>query len=376
MSRVPIKIYLSKPILTGDEDAHLKRVLDSGWIAPLGVECDSFEEELAKYTHRQFALCTNSGTSALHLALRVLGVTRGDIVLTSSFTFIGSVSPIHYLGASPVFIDSDERTWNLCPLVLEEALTELQKQGRQAKALIVTDLYGQSADWDRIQEIAKRFGLPIVEDAAEALGAKYHDRPCGSFGDISILSFNGNKIITTSGGGMLLTDVKEYRDKAFYLATQARSPAAHYEHEEIGYNYRLSNVLAALGRAQFANLEFRVRRKREIFNRYVELLKDSSVSFMPEPEGFFSTRWLTTILLPSQSIRDSIMAQLAEQGIESRPLWKPMHIQPVFSGANFYSHQDLDYSSRIFMRGLCLPSGIDLKEEDQSEISEVIKRAL
>jgi pyridoxal phosphate-dependent aminotransferase EpsN len=368
-------ILLSPPDLTGTEQASLERALESGWIAPLGPEVDAFETELAAVAGVHGALATSSGTAALHLALRVLDVESTDVVVCSTFTFIGSTAPIRYCGAEPVLIDSDAETWNMDPNRLRAGLADLAAAGVRPKAAIVVDLFGQSADYDPITQVCDEFGVPIIEDAAEALGATYRDRPAGSFGRLGMLSFNGNKIVTTSGGGALLSDDEALLERARYLGNQARDPAPHYQHSEVGYNYRLSNLLAAVGRAQLAHLSDRVETKRAIFGRYEEGLGDlPGFDFMPEASYGRATRWLTTLTIdPGQAgfTRDELLARLNAASIEARPVWKPMHLQPTFENCTAYGG---DVSEHLFNHGLCLPSGTGLSLDDQQRVIQEIRR--
>ncbi len=367
------RLYLSAPHMSGAEKQLLIEAFDSNWIAPLGPHVDAFEKEFAERTHRSQAVATSSGTAALHLALRLLGIVAGDDVFVSSFTFVATANAVAYQGANPVFIDCDEESWNMDPQLLEKALQAAATSGRLPKAIIVVDVLGQCADYDRIVEIARRYEVPVIEDAAEALGATYKNQPAGSFGDIACFSFNGNKIITTSGGGMLVCDNKDWADRARYLATQAREPAPHYEHVEVGYNYRLSNLLAAVGRGQLSVLDDRVNRKREIFDRYLhEVGGLPGITMMPEPTGYRSTRWLTAMQVDESQFganREDIRLALEARNIESRPVWKPMHQQPVFQSCVAHTN---GVSDRLFTRGLCLPSGSAMTDEQQSQVIETI----
>lgn len=362
------RVYLSPPDVSQADREAVGRAFDGGWIAPLGPEVDAFEEELAVATGRAHAVALSSGTAALHLALSIAGVSEGDRVLVSSLTFSASANAIRYLGAEPVFVDSEPSTWNMDPVRLEEALAN----GPFA-ACIAVDLYGQCADYDAIETLTRQAGVPLVEDAAEALGATYRDSAAGAFGDFAALSFNGNKIITTSGGGALVTDDAEWAERARFLATQARDPAPHYEHSEIGYNYRLSNLLAALGRSQLDDLERRVETRRYNNEAYRAGLGDlPGLSFMPEAPQARSTFWLTCLTIDPElasTDREAVRAHLESLNIEARPVWKPMHLQPVFRECTTYGG---DVSSRLFENGLCLPSGSNLGDEQRERvISEV-----
>ena len=371
MSNTPNKkIYLSPPHLNGEEIDFIKDAIDSNWIAPLGPHVDAFESEVADYVGVKQAAALSSGTAALHLALEMLGVKKGDHVFCSDLTFVASANAIRYLNAIPVFIDAEPTSWNMSPSALEKAFESVLP-----KAVIVTDIYGQSADYKLIAEICDKHQTPIIEDAAESLGAEYNRKKCGSFGEMAILSFNGNKIITTSGGGMLLTDRSEFVLKAKKLSTQSREEALHYEHAQVGYNYRLSNILAALGRAQLKSLDQYVEKRRKIFNYYYNNLKNvEGIRFMPEIENGKSTRWLSVVLMENinhDKIED-IIRSFSEENIEVRPIWKPMHLQPVFEGASFYYNGQKPISASLFEHGLCLPSGSDLSKNDLNRIIELL----
>ena len=358
------RIYLSPPDVGESDRLALARAFDSGWIAPLGAEVDAFEEELAAATGRLHGVALSSGTAALHLALLVGGVKPGDRVLVSSLTFSATVNAITYVGAEPVLIDSDQATWNMDPELLEAALAD----GPYA-ACIPVDIYGQCAAYGDIERLCREHGVMLIEDAAEALGAIYLERPAGSFGEMAALSFNGNKIITTSGGGALVTNREEWADKARWLATQARDPAPHYQHSEVGYNYRLSNLLAALGRSQLADLERRVKVRREHNQAYRDQLGDlPGVAFMPEAPGARSTFWLTCLTIdPASSEVDpeAVRLHLESLDIEARPVWKPMHLQPVFERYRVYGGE---VSARLFRNGLCLPSGSSMGPEERERV--------
>lgn len=368
-------ILLSTPHLGDEEQRFVKDAFDTNWIAPLGPQVECFERELGDYSENAHVAALSSGTAALHLGLILLGVRDGDRVYCSSFTFAASANPIRYERAEPVFIDSEPGTWNMSPAALERALSADKRRGTLPRAVILVDLYGQSADMDPLLELCDAYQVPVLEDAAESLGAKYKGRMSGSFGRISIFSFNGNKIITTSGGGALCSNDGELVERARYLATQAREPVAHYEHRAIGYNYRLSNVLAGIGRGQLKVIEDRVQRRRAIFELYRQGLHGlNGIAWMPEPEGFHSTRWLTTLTLGRESGADPerVLAGLRAVGIEGRPLWKPMHRQPVFSGCDYFPHaEDHSISDELFDSGLCLPSGSNLAD---AEIGRVVEQ--
>lgn len=367
------RIYLSPPHMTGREMDYIKDAFKSNWIAPLGPHVDAFEKEVAAYVGVKAALALSSGTAAIHLGLKLLEVGPGDIVFCSSLTFSASANPILYQGATPVFIDSEPQSWNMCPVALKRAFEAAERNGRLPKAVIVVDLYGQSADYDPIIEICNYYQVPILEDAAEALGATYKGKKCGSLGKLGVFSFNGNKIITTSGGGMLLSDDEEMIAKARFWATQARDPAPHYQHSEIGYNYRMSNLLAAVGRPQLEEIEYRVEKRRKNFDRYQEALGSiPGVSFMPEAPYGRANRWLTVMTLDPEitGLKPiDVINELSKNNIEARPVWKPMHLQPVFQNIPFFSAKEgLDNAKMFFESGLCLPSGSSLSESEQQRI--------
>jgi pyridoxal phosphate-dependent aminotransferase EpsN len=365
------KIYLSPPHMSGEELRLIKDAIKSNWIAPLGPQVDKFEKEMSTYLGVKDAAALSSGTAALHLSLNILGVKKNDYVFCSDLTFVASANAISYLGAIPIFIDSEEKSWNMCPESLEEAFKIFLP-----KAVIVTDLYGQSADYLEILNICKRYNVPIIEDAAESLGASYGVNKCGSFGEMAILSFNGNKIITTSGGGMLLSNNQKYIKKARKLASQAKEDYLHYEHVELGYNYRMSNIIAAIGRAQLKVLDKYVQLRRGIFNYYKEnLMENKNIDFMPEPDGSFSTRWLTVLQINKNSkfSVNSLINHLINENIEARPVWKPMHLQPLYKNNKFVKIQDKSISKKLFDNGLCLPSGSNLSSKDQIQVVEEIK---
>jgi dTDP-4-amino-4,6-dideoxygalactose transaminase len=368
------RVYLSPPELSGSELARLGEALASGWIAPLGPEVDAFEAEVARKVAMPHAVALSSGTAALHLALLALRIGPGDHVWCSTFTFAATANAIAYTGATPVFVDSDRASWNLDPALLAAELDRAARAGKLPRAVIAVDLYGQCADLEPIAAACRRHDVWLIEDAAEALGATYRDRPAGSFGDLSILSFNGNKIITTSGGGMLLGTRKEWIDRARFLATQAREPVAHYEHREIGFNYRLSNLLAALGRAQLADLDRRVLARRAINARYRAALGDlPGWAFMPEAGTGRSTCWLTCATTGSRAVRDAVLGRLASEDIEARPLWKPMHLQPAFAACRAIGGA---VSEELFDTGLCLPSGSALAPSVIDRVAATIRDAV
>ena len=365
------KIWLSSPHMGGSEENYVQEAFDTNWVAPLGPNVDNFEKSIAGYVNEGVHVAAlSSGTAAIHLALQLLGVGHGDEVICQSFTFSASANPIMYLGATPVFVDSDKDTWNLSPDLLEKAILDRMANGKKPKAIVAVHLYGMPYKIDHISKIAENYGIPIVEDSAEALGSSFENRKCGSFGDIGIFSFNGNKIITTSGGGALLSKNGDIKKKAVFLATQARDDAPHYQHSSVGYNYRMSNILAGIGRGQMEVLDDRVAARRANFDFYKEHLGHlTTIEFLDEPEGFFCNRWLTCVLTPSFAYREKLRLALLEENIESRPLWKPMHLQPIFTEYPNYSDGT---SENLFERGLCLPSGSNLSNDDLKRIVELI----
>lgn len=368
------RIYLSPPHMSGLEQQFVQEAFDSNWIAPLGPQVNAFEQEFAEIVGTKHALALSSGTAGIHLALILADVSRDDEVLVSTLTFVASANPVVYLGAKPVFIDSERTSWNMDPALLAETLSRKAQHGKLPKAVVLVHLYGQSADIDSISDICEYYDVTLIEDAAEALGASYKGRSPGVFGRTGIFSFNGNKIITTSGGGMLVSDDAKLIDHARRLATQARDTAPHYEHSEIGYNYRMSNVLAAIGRGQLRVLEDRVRRKREIFAFYQQALSDlPGIEFMPEAPWGRATRWLTVVTIDPSVFgvsREDIRLALEAADIESRPLWKPMHIQPVFRECEFVGN---GVAEDIFEKGLCLPSGTAMTEAELNRVVAVIR---
>lgn len=371
------RIYLSPPHMSGLERDFVQDAFDTNWIAPLGPHVDAFEREFADMVGAQHAAALVSGTAALHLAMLLLGVGPGDEVLASTFTFSASVNPIVYVGARPTFIDSDPVSWNMDADLLRETLEKRARAGNLPKAVVVVDLYGQSADLDAIKGACDAYGVPFVEDAAAAVGTRYKGRHAGTFGTFGAFSFNGNKIITTSGGGMLVSDDGAAIERARKLATQARDPAPHYEHSEVGYNYRLSNVLAAIGRGQLPVVEDRVASRRRHFDYYLRHLGDvPGLTFQPEAPWGRHTRWLTCVVIDPQEFgadREAVRQALVAVDIESRPLWKPMHLQPVFAGSE---HVGGAVSEGLFKDGLCLPSGSDLTEGDLERVVETIRRCV
>lgn len=411
------KIWLSSPHMGGEELDYIHQAFEKNWIAPLGENVNGFEDDLRNYTGTKAAGVFTSGTASIHLALILLGVKAGDEVLCQSFTFSATANPITYQGATPVFIDSEPDTWNMDPKLLEEAIkdrleesnddvesnpatirqTDSTRRTKLPKAIIAVHLYGMPAKMDEIRAIGAKYGIPVIEDAAEALGSHINGQKCGSFGKLNVLSFNGNKIITTSGGGALLSDDEELIHKARFLATQARDDAPHYEHSHIGYNYRMSNIVAGIGRGQMKVLDERVAQRRAVHERYFEALgatwleleriqnsgfrilnsSPSGVYFLKELKGYFSNRWLTTVIInPEENggiTREDIRLALAEENIEARPLWKPMHLQPIFENAPAYTN---GLSEWLFEYGLCLPSGSNMSEEEQGRVIKAIQQTI
>lgn len=368
------RIYLSPPHLDGAERELLLQAFDSNWITTLGPQVNEFEREICEKMGVGHAAALSSGTAALHLALLMLGVGPGDEVICSDLTFSASANSIVYLGATPVFIDSERVSWNIDPVLLAEELEEVAGRGSLPKAAVIVDLYGQCADYGPIIEVCAHHGVPVIEDAAEALGATYRDRAAGRFGVMGVYSFNGNKIITTSGGGMLVSDDESYVKKAKFLATQARDPAPHYQHSQIGYNYRLSNLLAAVGRGQLARLEAKVARRRENYMFYKNALADlPGIEFMPVAEYGSPNYWLTVILITPGLFgadREAVQLAFEAENIEARPVWKPMHMQPVFKGCRVRGGA---VGEDLFKRGLCLPSGTQMGRDDLERIASVVK---
>ncbi|MGB3776419.1 MAG: DegT/DnrJ/EryC1/StrS family aminotransferase [Leeuwenhoekiella sp.] len=366
------KIWLSSPHMGGDEQKFVNKAFEENWIAPLGPNVNGFESDIETYLKQSTHVAAlSSGTAALHLGLKLVGVQRDDLVICQSFTFAASANPIAYLGAEPVFVDSERDTWNICPIQLRKAIESCIDKGSKPKAIIAVHLYGMPYKVDEISKVAKEFDIPIVEDSAEALGSNYKNIPCGTFGDVAALSFNGNKIITTSGGGALVSKKAETKQKTIFLASQARDEAPHYQHSEIGYNYRMSNITAGIGRGQMLVLNDRVKARRKNYDFYVDQLKNvDGIEFLQEPEGYYSNRWLSCILTKSFEQREKIRKELDTYNIESRPLWKPMHMQPVFKNCPTFNN---GVSEDLFNRGLCLPSGSNLKDEHLEKVVEIIK---
>ena len=375
------RIYLSSPHMSGREISYIEDAFATNWVAPLGPHVEAFESELAEYLKIEAASALISGTAAIHLALLLLGVKTGDLVFCSSLTFAATANPILYLDAEPVFIDSEPETWNMSPSALEKALVVANKKNHLPKAIIIVNLYGQSADYKSLLRLSEQYEIPVIEDAAESLGATYENKMSGSIGALGILSFNGNKIITTSGGGALVSNNPDFIKRARYLSTQARLPARHYEHAEVGYNYRMSNVLAGIGRGQLGVLEERVKARRAVFELYNRAFKDySGFQFMPEAKFGRSTRWLTTLTVDPSLCgvnRDQIIDTLEKENIEARPVWKPMHLQSLYSRCDNYEHEEgSSVSGRLYNLGLCLPSGSNLSNEEQEKVIGCIRRLL
>lgn len=376
------RILLSSPHMSGNEQKYIGNAFKENWIAPLGPNVNQFELDIAAYAGVKGASVTSSGTGAIHLALDILGVKQGDSVFCSTFTFVASANPALYLGADITFIDSEVETWNMSPFALERALSDAKKIGKLPKAIIVVNLYGQSAQMDELLEIANSYNVPIIEDAAESLGAEYKGKKSGTLGKIGIYSFNGNKIITTSGGGVLISDDEEIIARSRFLATQARDEAPHYQHSVVGYNYRMSNILAGVGIAQLQVLDERVARRREIFDTYYqELAGIEGVQFMPELNGTKSNRWLTTLTIDQTIIQLNpyeIMDKMNEVNIETRALWKPLHMQPLFKENKFYKDKNSLESTAglLFANGLCLPSGSNMAESDQARVIQKFKKII
>ena len=371
------KIWLSSPHMGGSEQKYVKEAFDTNWVAPLGPNVTGFEVALEDYLNDDVSIAAlSSGTAAIHLGLILLGIQAGDEVICQSFTFSASANPIVYLGASPVFIDSEIDTWNMCPIALEQAIVDRISKGKKPKAIIPVHLYGMPFKVDEIRAIASKYEIPIIEDSAEALGSTYKGKKCGTFGDIGVLSFNGNKLITTSGGGALVSHYKNVKDKAVFLATQARDNAPHYQHSEIGYNYRLSNICAGIGRGQMEVLDKHVNLRRGMHAFYLDFFKEiEEVTVFHEPNpDFYSNHWLSCITINSDKLgktRDELHVALEKESIESRPLWKPMHLQPVFEKYPYYGS---NVASSLFKNGLCLPSGSNLTESDQERIANELHR--
>ena len=375
------QILLSTPHMGLEEESYIQEAFRTNWIAPLGPNVDAFESELAEMVGVKAAAAVSSGTAALHLALRLLGVGTNDTVFCSTLTFVASVNPILYQGAKPVFIDSEFESWNMCPIALKKAFEHARQNNCMPKAVIVVSLYGQSANMDPIVQTCHEYGVPIVEDAAESLGAFYKGQASGTFGTFGVYSFNGNKIITTSGGGMLVSNDEQAIRKARFLATQARDPAPHYEHTQIGYNYRMSNLLAGVGRGQLKVLKQRVEARRNVYQHYVKQLADlNCLEWMPEPSWGYATHWLSAVVIKESATFGpmDLIAALSDELIEGRPIWKPMHLQPVFSDCAYFTAgvPEDSVSDRLFQRGLCLPSGSNLTESQVNRVCEALRKKI
>ncbi len=369
------KIWLSSPHMGGHELKYIHEAFDENWVAPLGPNVNGFENDLSQYLQSQVSVAAlSAGTAALHLALIQCDVKHGDEVICQSMTFSASANPIAYCGARPVFIDSEKETWNMCPVALQTAVEDRISKGQKPKAIIVVHLYGMPAKMDEIMRVAAQYDIPVIEDAAEALGSKYKGKACGTFGRFGILSFNGNKIITTSGGGALVCHSLEDKNKTVFLSTQARDKAPHYQHSHIGYNYRMSNIVAGIGRGQMEVLDQRVEARRKMHSFYVQLFKDiEGVEVFTEPtDVFYSNHWLSAVIINPETTgvtREDLRLALQKENIESRPLWKPMHLQPIFSEAPYYGET---VAEKLFEDGLCLPSGSNLTDDERERISEAI----
>lgn len=370
------RIFLSTPHMGGTETQYIEKAFKDNWIAPLGENVTKFENNVKEYVGADYALATASGTSAIHLALIEAGVAKGDIVFCSSLTFCATSNPILYQDATPVFIDSEMESWNMSPTALEKAFKIYEDKGTLPKAVLVVNLYGQTADFEKISEICKRYDVTLIEDSAESLGSTYHGKMSGSFGDLSIFSFNGNKIITTSGGGMLLSNHKEYIDHALFLATQAKDKAPYYQHSELGFNYRLSNISAGIGRGQMEVINDRVNRRRDIFDMYYDALSEiDGINFQPELPDSKSNRWLTAMTIDSNKINISaaeLIKELNVENIEARAVWKPMHLQPLYESFD-YVYDETDNAEKLFEEGICLPSGSNMTNEQVKTVIERVK---
>lgn len=370
------KIWLSSPHMGGNEQKYVNEAFDANWVAPLGPNVNGFEEDIEQFLKTDVKVAAlSAGTAALHLALIECGVTHGDEVICQSMTFSASANPIAYQGAIPVFVDSEPDTWNICPVALEEAIKDRIAKGKTPKAIVAVHLYGMPFKVDEVMAIANKYNIPVIEDAAEALGSTYKGKACGTFGRFGVLSFNGNKIITTSGGGAMVCQTQEDKEKTVFLSTQARDNAPHYQHSEIGYNYRMSNICAGIGRGQMEVLPSRVEARRKMHDFYVQLFKDiDGVTVFAEPnDDFYSNHWLSAILIDpkiTDKTREDLRLAFLEDNIESRPLWKPMHLQPVFENSPYYGG---NVSEQLFENGLCLPSGSNLTDEERERIAKKVK---
>ncbi|EKS25917.1 pyridoxal phosphate-dependent aminotransferase [Staphylococcus sp. HMSC072B07] len=373
------RIFLSTPHMGGTETQYIEKAFKDNWIAPLGENVTEFENDVKDYVGADYALATASGTSAIHLALIEAGVAKGDIVFCSSLTFCATSNPILYQDATPVFIDSEMESWNMSPTALEKAFKTYEDKGTLPKAVLVVNLYGQTADFEKISKICKHYNVTLIEDSAESLGSTYHGKMSGSFGDLSIFSFNGNKIITTSGGGMLLSNHKEYIDHALFLATQAKDKAPYYQHSELGFNYRLSNISAGIGRGQMEVINDRVNRRRDIFDMYYDALSEiDGINFQPELPDSKSNRWLTAMTINPNKINISaadLIKELNVKNIEARAVWKPMHLQPLYEAFDYF-YDEKDNAKKLFEEGVCLPSGSNITNEELIDVIDSIKSLL
>lgn len=374
------KIWLSSPHMGGAEQKYIKEAFDTNWVAPLGANVNGFEADIQSYLEEEVHVAAlSSGTAAIHLGLVLWGVDQGDEVICQSMTFSASANPILYQGAKPIFVDSEPDTWNMCPVALENAIKDRIEKGKKPKAIIAVHLYGTPYKVKEINAVAKKYGIPVLEDAAEALGSTYNKEKCGALGDLSILSFNGNKIITTSGGGALVAHDQKTKERAVFYATQARDDAPHYQHSEIGYNYRMSNVVAGIGRGQMEVLDDRVKARRANYEFYKKELKTiKGIEFVPEPENTFANRWLSTVLIDEKKTgmdHSELREALQKEDIETRPLWKPMHVQPVFEDYPFYANGH-GVAEDLFKKGLCLPSGSNLTDNDRKRVVKALKNCL
>ncbi|MCZ2085133.1 MAG: aminotransferase class I/II-fold pyridoxal phosphate-dependent enzyme [Flavobacteriales bacterium] len=372
------KIWLSSPHMGGGEMKYIQQAFDENWIAPLGPNVNGLESDLEAFLGEDvYVAALSSGTAALHMSLILLGVETGDYVICQSLTFSASANPIIYMGAHPIFVDSEKDTWNLCPNAVEDAIKFGISKGKKPKAIITVSLYGMPYKTEEISEISKRYDIPVIEDSAEALGSSYKNQKCGTFGDLAVISFNGNKIITTSGGGCLILKNKEFKNKAVFLSTQAKDEAPHYEHTNIGYNYRMSNICAGIGRGQMEALNERVSQRRANHQFYKDLFQNSEMfTLHTEPNSdYFSNHWLSVVCLSPQVeiTRAALIQKFTEKNIETRPIWKPMHLQPVFKNAAYFGS---DLSEKLFFKGLCLPSGSNLTHDDKDRIKSVFNEML
>lgn len=370
-SNLNSKIWLSPPHMSGHEQEFIAEAFKFNWIAPLGPNVNGFEKDIENYLgQNKYATVLSSGTAAIHLALILLGIKQDDEVICQTKTFVASVNPVTYLGAKPIFVDSEEQTWNMCPVLLEKTIKDRISKGKKPKAIIVINLYGMPYNVNQIHAISNQFNIPVVEDSAEAFGSQVNGQKCGTFGEFSILSFNGNKIITTSGGGALISNNEAVKKESIFLATQAKEEGIEYNHKTIGYNYRMSNITAGIGRGQIKVLDNYVSLRRRNYQYYQESLqKIKAISFLKEPEGYTSNRWLTCVLLENKQTRDNLLQLLNKNNIEARPSWKPMHIQPLYKDAPAYLN---GVSNKLYETGLCLPSGSSLKEKDLKRITDLI----